>query len=190
MKRLTELAIEIIEAKTSCTINESENYYSIYVDNRYCQDFEFEIEKGENEVEEIIDYCNNFDPEDEFKCWYGANKGEPQSPQALLDNCNEIAEHLEELADLLRDFDFETAEKLQEENQSLTNDEICEIVEQGYEEVCAIYKDKDQMAYEEAQSLLGINETTMNFVKNEINGWFNMSKKQEELTNYIEQHIL
>lgn len=30
----------------------------------------------------------------------------------------------------------------------------------------------------------------LSFVKNEINGWFNMSKKQEELTNFIERHII
>lgn len=98
--KLTEKIIDLIESKTSCGVGEWNNGYSIYVDNACGEDYTIEINKGDNEVEEIINAC--YDSDEHFKEWYGANNGEPSDARTLLDNCDEIGEHLEELADLLR----------------------------------------------------------------------------------------
>lgn len=102
MCRLTTKLIKEIEEKTPCGVTEYERYYSIWVDNSCGEDFSFEVEKGESEVEDIISYCDDFDYCEHFKLWFGANNGEPDNPEILLENCKEIASNLEELADLLR----------------------------------------------------------------------------------------
>ena len=81
------------------SIGESGKYYTFYVDNTCCEDYEFEIEKTttKQELEEIINYCDSFDVGDHFNMWYGANNGEPSDPQDLLDNCKEINENLQDL---------------------------------------------------------------------------------------------
>ena len=99
--KLTKKMIAEIEAKTSCGVSDYEDYYEIYVDNSCGEDFSFEINKGEDEIEDIISYCNDFDPAEHFSVWWGANRGEPQDPRTLIDNCEEIGEHLTQLADLL-----------------------------------------------------------------------------------------
>lgn len=56
-----------------------------------------------NELEDIVDYAENFDPEENFKAWFGANRGEPDVPELWKDQLwkqellNEIADQIEEL---------------------------------------------------------------------------------------------
>ena len=100
--KLNKEIIDEIEKRTNCSVREYEDTYSIYVDNACDEDFTLEINKGEDEVEEIISQCENFDPKEHFRLWFGANNGEPQDPRVLLDNCEEIGENLVELGILLR----------------------------------------------------------------------------------------
>lgn len=102
--RLNKKIIALIEEKTSCSVSEwhDKKGYSIYVDNACDEDYEIEINKSKDEVEEIINACDCYDSEEHFKLWFGANNGEPSNARTLLDNCEEIGEHLEELATLLR----------------------------------------------------------------------------------------
>ena len=100
--KLTEKIIDLIESKTSCGVGEWSKGYSIYVDNTCGEDYTIEINKGDNEVEEIINACDCYDSDEHFKLWYGVGKGEPSDARTLLDNCDEIGKNLEELADLLR----------------------------------------------------------------------------------------
>ena len=100
--KLTKKIIDLIEEKTACGVNEYEDDYYIYVDNACGEDFEITISKGKDEVEQIIEYCDNYDVDEHFDLWWGANNGEPQSARELLENCEEIGENLEQLADLLR----------------------------------------------------------------------------------------
>lgn len=77
----------------------SGKYYTFYVDNACCEDYEFEIEKTttKQELEEIINYCDSYDVNEHFSMWYGAHNGEPSDPRVLLNNCEEIEENLQEL---------------------------------------------------------------------------------------------
>ena len=102
MKLTKKLIKQINDANTNCSISDEGDYYSIYVDNPCCEDFTFEINKGKDEVEEIISYCEDFDPGEHFKLWYGANRGEPSDPSILMNNCYTIANSLNELASMLR----------------------------------------------------------------------------------------
>lgn len=102
---LTKEIIDKIEKETSCSVQERESYYEISVDNTCGEDFTFEINKGDDEIKEIISYCDDFDPGEHFKLWYGQNNGEPSDPQELLDNCKEIKESLMKLSNLLESQD-------------------------------------------------------------------------------------
>ena len=77
-----------------------DNYITIYVDNAWGEDFEFEIDRSttKQELLDIVEYCDNYDVGDHFCMWYGANNGEPSDPQDLLDNCKEIGESLDKLS--------------------------------------------------------------------------------------------
>ena len=101
--KLNKEIIDEINKRTNCSVSENEDNYTIYVDNACDEDFTLEINKGEDEVEEIISQCDNFDSEEHFRLWFGANNGEPSNPRTLLDNCDEIGENLNTLALLLRD---------------------------------------------------------------------------------------
>lgn len=101
--KLTKKIVSLIEEKTSCNfLHFDKDRFIIYVDNSYCEDYEIEMNRSKNEVEELITYCDDFDTDEHFKLWYGANRGEPQSPSMLLKNCEEIGDNLSQLADLLR----------------------------------------------------------------------------------------
>lgn len=103
--KLTKKIIKASEvAAPNITINDEGDYYLIQVDNSCGEDFSFEINKGENEIEEIISYCEDFDIGEHFKLWYGANRGEPSDPVELMDNCKEIADNLESLRFWLSDY--------------------------------------------------------------------------------------
>ena len=99
--KLTKKVIREVNDKTNCGIDDEGDYYSIYVDNSCGEDFTFEINKGETEVEDIISYCEDFDVGEHFKLWYGANRGEPSDARVLMDNCEEIESNLNELRELL-----------------------------------------------------------------------------------------
>lgn len=102
--KLTKKLIDLIEQKTNCGVNFDEKRYYIYVDNACGEDFSIDVNRGGQEVEDIIEYCDLFDPQEHFRLWYGANNGEPQDPRVLMDNCDEIANNLKQLADLLRGY--------------------------------------------------------------------------------------
>lgn len=55
----------------------------------------------EPDKEGIIQFCENFDPEEEFKVWYGANRGEPSSPGDLWNDCLEQVEMYDKLKEAL-----------------------------------------------------------------------------------------
>jgi hypothetical protein len=101
--RLTKKIIAQIEKKIgNVGITDEDTYWDIYVDNPYCEDFHLEINKGKEEIDDIINACDNFDPEEHAAMWYGANRGEPSSLRTLLDNSDNIANTLDELATFLR----------------------------------------------------------------------------------------
>ena len=95
---LTEKQIKRIENEVpNVTINEEDNYYSIYVDNPCGEDFTIEINKTEDnqDIQDIINYCENFDPEEHAASWIGG-RGAP-GLRELLDNSDNIAETLSQL---------------------------------------------------------------------------------------------
>lgn len=102
-KKLTKKLIKEIEKEIpAITIEDEDTYWNISVDNPCCEDFSFEVNKGDNEIEEIISYCDDFDPEEHAAMWYGANRGEPSSLRQLLDNSDDIDDTLKELGAFLR----------------------------------------------------------------------------------------
>lgn len=56
----------------------------------------------EKTKEDIIEYCENYDAEEEFSVWYGANNGEPSCPGDLWEDCLEKGKMYQELADVLK----------------------------------------------------------------------------------------
>ena len=102
---LTKKLIKQIEKEIpSIGIKDEGDYWSISVDNPCCEDFTFEIDKtkDDEDIQDIINYCDDFDAEEHAAMWYGANRGEPSSLRELLDNSDDIAEELNKLATLLR----------------------------------------------------------------------------------------
>ena len=97
MKLTKKLIKELEKSVPEVGITDEGDYYSVYVDNPCQQDFSFEITKGEDEVENLITCCDNYDAEEEFRVWYGANNGEPSNPGVLWENCEEIGETLRNL---------------------------------------------------------------------------------------------
>lgn len=61
--------------------------------------------EGVRTTEDIIEYCDNFDPDEEFDLWYGANRGEPSTPRELLRDCEAQAQMYDELDNVLRNAD-------------------------------------------------------------------------------------
>ena len=100
--KITKKIIKEIEAKTNCSVSVDDSEICIYVDNACGEDFSVCVSKGKDEVEQVISYCENFDPSEHFRLWYGANNGEPHDPRELLDNCEEIGENLVALGLLLK----------------------------------------------------------------------------------------
>lgn len=153
--KLTETIIDLVNTLTNCGINESGNIYYVYVDNPCGQDFELEIQKGDNEVEDIIQQCENYDPEEEFRVWYGANNGEPSSPRTLFDNCEKIGDNLDELSRLLKDTNFSLIDTILEDNPKLNLADAYAIVDAGHTEVLGVFKDKDDASRDYICSRLG-----------------------------------
>lgn len=53
--------------------------------------------------EEIIENCENYDADEEFNCWYGIKRGEPQIPSDLWQDCLAKGEMYDKLAELLKE---------------------------------------------------------------------------------------
>lgn len=103
--KLTKKIIKASEvAAPNTTINDDGDHYTIYVDNACGEDFSFDIEKSNHEIEDIIDYCEGFDVGEHFKLWYGANRGEPSDVETLFNNCKEIGDNLESLRFWLQNY--------------------------------------------------------------------------------------
>ena len=51
--------------------------------------------------EEIIEYCENYDAEEEFDVWYGVHRGEPTRPSELWDDCLEKGKMYDALKEAL-----------------------------------------------------------------------------------------
>ena len=97
MSKLTKKDIKLIEGLGWS--------FQQYEDGSYCLenyspagcDMVIEAENRE----EIIDYCKNFDPEEEFNVWYGAHNGEPSCPGDLWQDCLDMEEMYQALKNLL-----------------------------------------------------------------------------------------
>ena len=87
-------------------LSERDDYYDIYIDNRCCEDYPICVEKGKTreEIEDIINQCDNFDVNEHFSLWFGANRGEPKDVRTLLENCEEIGDKLDNLAQDLKSY--------------------------------------------------------------------------------------
>lgn len=46
-----------------------------------------EMYLGNESLEDLIRECESYDIDDHFNVWYGANRGEPYSVRALLEDC-------------------------------------------------------------------------------------------------------
>lgn len=101
--KLTKKMIKAIESKTNCGVSVDDDLITIYVGNSYDEDYQIEVNKGNDEVKQILNHCDNYDCGEHFNLWYGRGKGEPSSPIELFENCKEIGENLEELANVLRE---------------------------------------------------------------------------------------
>ena len=55
-----------------------------------------------NLTEDLITACENFDVDEHFELWYGANNGEPSTPRLLLQDCEAQAKMYEALAEALK----------------------------------------------------------------------------------------
>lgn len=105
MKRLTERIIGVIEERyPEFTFSDEGDYWDIYVDNSAGEDFHIEITKDEDEVRQLISYCDGFDVEEHVKMWIGG----PGAPDVLtlVDNTRDIAESLNNLSRFLTYEDF------------------------------------------------------------------------------------
>lgn len=55
----------------------------------------------EKTKEGIIEYCENYDAEEEFNCWWGAKRGEPTTPSELWEDCLEKGKMYDALKEVL-----------------------------------------------------------------------------------------
>lgn len=106
MKNFTKTQIKRIEKETLFSISEYDDYYYLSYYSPAGEDFGFEVQKGERSqvIKDIVDYAFSFDPEEHASMWYGANRGEPTSLRALLNDADNIAEQLDKLADIVKEF--------------------------------------------------------------------------------------
>ena len=99
--KLTKKDIAIIEKETvfSVTDNGDSYEFSWYTDAG--EDFSFEVEKGENVIEQVKDYYYNFDAEEHALSWVGGN-GAPDL-FTLCDDAKEIQRQLGTLANVVEE---------------------------------------------------------------------------------------
>lgn len=94
---LTKEDIQKIEDLGWC-VEKTEYGYSLRNYSPSDGDMSFDAQSKED----IISYCENFDPEEEFDLWYGVHRGEPTSPSELWRDCMDKQEMYEQLANILK----------------------------------------------------------------------------------------
>ena len=92
MSKLTKKDIKVIE-DLGWSVEKTDNGY--FLENYSPAGGDMVIE--EKTKEDIIQHCKNFDAEEEFNIWYGANNGEPSCPGDLWQDCLAQGEMYEEL---------------------------------------------------------------------------------------------
>ena len=96
MSKLTKKDIKAIE-ELGWSVEKIDNTYCLENYSPCGGDMVIEAETKE----EIIEYCDGYDADDEFNCWYGAKKGEPQTPSELWQDCLDKGEMYQALKDVL-----------------------------------------------------------------------------------------
>lgn len=96
MSKLTKKDIKAIE-NLGWSVKKTDNGYCL--ENYSPAGGDMIIE--EETKEDIIQHCKNFDAEEEFRVWYGANNGEPSCPGDLWEDCLEQEKMYEQLKDVL-----------------------------------------------------------------------------------------
>lgn len=96
--KLTKKQIKLIEDNTVFSIEETSDGYEVSWYTDAGEDFSFYV-SNEDPVGEMIDYVENFDPEEHATSWIGG----PGAPgiRTLLEDADEIQKHLFELKDFL-----------------------------------------------------------------------------------------
>lgn len=99
MSKLTKKDIKAIQdLGWSFKKNEDGTYFL----ENYSPDGGDMVIEGVKSKEEIIEYCDTYDPDDEFNCWYGAKKGEPSIPSDLWQDCIAKGEMYDKLKEVLQ----------------------------------------------------------------------------------------
>lgn len=96
--KLTNEQIELIEKNTAFSIEDTGDGYEVSWYTDAGEDFSFYV-SDEDPVGAMIDYAENFDPEEHAASWLGG----PGAPglRALLDDADKISDNLFELKDFL-----------------------------------------------------------------------------------------
>lgn len=94
--KLTKKEIEVIE-ELGWSVEETESGY--FLENFSPAGGDMVIEVPDKEG--IINYCENYDAEDEFNVWWGVGKGEPSTPSELWQDCLDKGEMFKQLKELL-----------------------------------------------------------------------------------------
>lgn len=96
MSKLTKKDIETIEG-LGWSVEKTDDGYLLENYSPCGGDMVIEEETKEG----IIEYCKNYDAEDEFNCWWGAHNGEPSTPSELWQDCLDKGEMYNELRKVL-----------------------------------------------------------------------------------------
>ena len=96
MSKLTKKDIKAIE-ELGWSVEKTDNGYCLENYSPCGGDMVIEVKTKE----EIIERCESFDPEDEFKVWYGANNGESSCPGDLWQDCLDMEEMYDKLKEVL-----------------------------------------------------------------------------------------
>lgn len=99
--KLTKKQIKLIEENTVFSIEETSDGYEVSWYTDAGEDFSFYVNKN-NPVGDIIDYAEDFDPEEHAASWFGG----PGAPglRALLDDADRIADELLNLKEVVLNF--------------------------------------------------------------------------------------
>lgn len=96
MSKLTKKEIKAIE-ELGWSVEKTDDGYCLENYSPCGCDMCVEIESKEA----LIEYCENFDAEEEFNVWYGANRGEPSCPGDLWQDCLDMQEMYDNLKEAL-----------------------------------------------------------------------------------------
>ena len=94
MSRLTKKDIKAIEGLGWSVEKDDNGNYTL--ENYSPCGCDMVVENIESK-EELMTYCQQFDPEEEFNVWYGANNGEPSCPGDLWQDCLDMEEMYSQL---------------------------------------------------------------------------------------------